>query len=266
MDEFFSFLPWYITAIILVFLINILIYFGFVWVRRHISAEKLRGNHDIASYTLNILGLIYAVLIVFTIVNVQQRFDDVNSNIRNEANILLNLFRDASVFPEKNRAVMRGEIRTYVNTVLTNEWSLMENHDEIQLHTPVHMHRLWQSYYDLNPQGEKERSWYQVSIDKLNDLSNARLMRMYSSEQTLGAFMWTLLIIGGVSLVGFMYFFSAPNFAAQLFMAGVVAGNIVFMLYLIYSLDTVFTGSIKVDARAFELLNQSFDLWEKVQG
>lgn len=263
MDLLLLGIPWYITAIILVILINLLIYLGFRLVRKNIPSEKIRVNHDVASYTLNILGLIYAVLIGFTVVNVQNRFDAVDRNVLTEANILLNLYRDASVFPEENRDEIRTQIRSYVDRVVTHEWAAMENHQENMLHSPVHLHRLWKAYYDVNIENDKVHSWYQLSIDKLNDLSNVRLQRLFSSQQSLGTFMWTILLAGGVSLVLFMYFFSTPNFAAQLFMACIVAGNIVFMLYLIYSLDTVFTGSIRVEPKAFELLHQSFDLWDQ---
>jgi hypothetical protein len=77
--------------------------------------------------------------------------------------------------------------------------------------------------------------------------------------------MWTLLLVGGICVIGLMFFFHSPSLKTQLFMVGVVAGNIAFMIYLIYSLDTVFTGSIRVDPKAFEMVKNSFDLWEKVQ-
>lgn len=264
MDSYFAFFPWYVTAFFLVIGINLLVYIGFRWVRNNVPSELIRANHDVASYTLNILGLMYAVLIGFTIVNVQGRFDEVDHNVHTEANILLNLFRDASALPKKNRDAIRKEIRTYVDQVVSREWSDMENHDQQHLHSPLHLHNLWQSYYDVEPISPKDQIWYRVSVDKLNDLNNARLERLFSSEQKLGPFMWTLLLVGGFCLVIFMYFFSAPSLLAQFCMASVIAGNIVFMLFLIYSLDTVFTGSIKVDSTAFEFLQNSFDLWEKL--
>jgi ABC-type branched-subunit amino acid transport system permease subunit len=85
------------------------------------------------------------------------------------------------------------------------------------------------------------------------------LNREFSAQQHLSAMMWTLLILGAVITTGFMFFFGLEDFRIQLIMTGLLAGYLSFMLYLVFSLDHIFTGPQGIKPVMFEKVVQVFN-------
>jgi len=74
--------------------------------------------------------------------------------------------------------------------------------------------------------------------------------------------MWSLLIIGALITIGFMFFFGLENLRSQMLMTALLAGYISFMLYLVYSLDNVYTGPEAIQPTALEQVYTLFDRWD----
>jgi hypothetical protein len=70
---------------------------------------------------------------------------------------------------------------------------------------------------------------------------------------------WPVLIIGGVLLIGFTYFFRMDNLWLQAAMTAVLAVLIAGVLFLIFSLDHPFTGPVQVDREPFRHALQQFN-------
>ena len=100
--------------------------------------------------------------------------------------------------------------------------------------------------------------WYAESITKLNELVNARLARLLGSEESLGPHTWTFLIFGGIMMVTFVCFFGLESLMSHILMIVTLATATAFLLFLIYSLDTAFTGEISIEPEALERVIHSF--------
>lgn len=235
---------------------------GLFLVRKLASYKSLRAHHDVTGYIFANIGVLYAVLLGFTVVNVQQRFDKIKETTQIEASYLAEMFSDAAVFPEKERDRIRKTIIEYSESVMTQEWSMMAEGTESP-HTAGTLKALMQSYYDLTPADNTQLSWYNESINKLNLLIQARLGRLMGTEESLGQEMWTLLISGGLVIIAFVWFFSIDNIYSHMIMASLMAASIAFLLFLIYSLDTAFTGQILIPPKSFEHIHHTFLLQSK---
>lgn len=262
--EYFYPFPWYVEASIVVLFVVAISVFGLLFVRHKIHIDVLKGNHEVAGFTFGIIGLIYGVLLGFTVVNVQTRFNEVEKIIETEANLLLDLYRDAGMFSSSDKEAINRDLHDYTKEVIEKEWEVMAKHKELNLRSPSILIKLWNDFYKIHPSTPTERAWYELSISKLNELNNVRLMRLYNSAETLGSMMWTLLIAMGFVTIVFMYFFGADSLRSQLLMTALLAGCISFMLFLIHDLDTVYMGSTRVYPTPFknvlDIIEQSLTL------
>lgn len=249
---------WVYNALAIVLLFVMFAIAGVLIVRKLFARQYLESHHEVAGYVFANLGVLYAVLLAFTVVNVQQRFDKINEITQVEAGYLIELYRDAEVFKAEDRARVRTNIKNYALSVLEDEWDIMSL-GVTSIQTVEVLKQLWFSYYDIELQSKKQEIWYAVSIDKLNNLVNSRLARLIGSRESLGTEMWALLIIGGLTLITFFWFFGLESRTPHLLMASILAATIAFLLFLIYSLDTAFTGSIKVLPEAIEKVLQGFN-------
>ncbi|MGB7978905.1 MAG: DUF4239 domain-containing protein [Chlamydiales bacterium] len=254
--------PSWIFSSLFIVVPSILICLALLWVvRKCISVEELKANHDVAGFTLGIVGVLYSVILGFTVVNVQSRSNEVLQTIHTEAVSIANLYRDASFFPPSGRDAIRSALRTYVQYVIEKEW---ENPNNRKINIQAHkiMEKIWNSYYWVEIPDEKTALWYEESISKLDAFMNARLSRQFNSWEHLGSMMWTILILGGIITICFMYFFGLERLHAQMMMTALLAGYISLMLYLVFCLDNVFKGPQGITPAAFEQIVTLFDYWD----
>jgi len=231
-------------------------------VRKLIGVEKLRQNHDVAGCIFGIIGLIYGVILGFTTVNVHDRFHHAQQNLENEANSLIDLYRDAAVFPSEIRDIIRNNLSSYVRHVIDIEWPQMMKEKHITPSPPEAVTRLWNSYYQFTPTDERQKAWYTASITNLNEFSDLRHTRLFNTRFSQGSMMWTLLIGGAMVTIFFMGFFGSSSVLSQILMTACLTACIAFMLYLIFTLDAVFTGGARLEPTVLVDTLESFRNWK----
>lgn len=262
MDLIFNSPSWILSSILIV-APAILISLFLVWIiRKKISHEKLRKNHDVAGFTFGIIGVLYSVILGFTVISVQERYNNAEETMHIEATMLGNLYRDADFFPAVNQSAIRTSLRQYTNYVIKEEWFLPKTKNR-RIRAENYLHQIWNSYTSIDLTTDKIKIWYEESIKKLDKFMNARLDREFSSWEHLGSMMWSLLISGALITICFMFFFGLENVLTQMVMTALLAGYLSFILYLVFSLDHVFNGPNRIKPVALEQTLLLFDQWDQ---
>jgi hypothetical protein len=233
---------------------------GALWLlRQRVSHTSLKKHHDVAGFMLGTIGVLYSVILGFTVINAKDRFTQASNTVHTEAMTLADLYRNGFFFDTSSSQRIRSALRDYLQYVLEEEWS---GHTG-RLHAEKAIQGLWLAFSDVDLTQEKERLWYAQSISKLDDLMNARLSRQFYFQERLGSMMWSLLIIGAVITISFMFFFGLESFRSQVLMTGLLVGYLSFMLYLVYCLDHPFEGSQGIKPTALEQTFSVFDGLDK---
>ncbi len=248
---------WVVGALVLMLIFVLFAVAGILVVRVFIGHRSFHMHHEVAGIVYTNLGVLYGVLLGFTVVNVQQRFDAVQKTTEVEAAYLAQLYGDAEVFAEKDRLKIRKRLQAYAEIVVNVEWKVMEQNQTVM---PVRktLEDLWDAYYNINPETKKQEIWYAESVTKLNNMMSARLERLMGGMESLSSEMWTLLIGGALVMMGFLWFFGLDSLTTHILMSVILAGCTAFMLFLIYSLDTAYSGSVSVQPDAFERVLKFF--------
>src|SRR5690242_7230376 len=89
---------WIFPSIFLIVFITLLFLIIFWIVRKKVSDVILRKHHDVAGYLFSIIGVLYSVILGFTVINVQQRYNKADETVYTEATIMTDLYRDAIYF------------------------------------------------------------------------------------------------------------------------------------------------------------------------
>lgn len=257
-------LPWYLLGFLFVAIFTLLVLVGHVILRPYVSSKILETNQNFSGIAFNVVGVLYAVLLGMTILDAKDRFREVSKNAETEANLIADLFRDAIAFAPEERQKIRHLLREYIDTVINEEWSMMAK-GEYSLRTSDAVQGLWLAYHDIDPSTPKLQAWYSLSIQHLNDINNYRFMRLFNSHQFLGPLMWTLLIVGGFILTGFVYFFWVENVYLQAIMTILIACNVAYMLFLTFVFDNQYIGDQGIQPVALERVLTAFNRWEETQ-
>ncbi len=255
--------PSWILSSCVVVLVAILLSLGVLWiVRKTIPIHVLKQSHDVVGFTFSIIGVLYSVILGFTVINVQARHNAVLEASHNEAILLADLYEDAAFFQPQDRDAIRSSLRRYAKHVIEEEWWLSPER-KIHVKTRNFIKDIWQSYYNIELTNEKMSIWYTESISKLDNFLNVRLTRQFNAWEHLGGMMWSLLIVGALITISFMFFFGLENLRSHMLMIILLAGYLSFMLYLVYSLDHVFNGPQGVKPEALEQVYNLFDSWDQ---
>lgn len=256
--DFLSSIHWTLSITIVALLCALFTVFSILLVRKRVNLGHLKSHHDITCAIFSNLGALYAVLLGFTIINAQERFDKIQEAAQVEAARLDELYRGAEFFSEVDKKNIRNAIKDYVQSIVNTEWNQGEAHKE----TTKRLRDLWQCYYNAEIATPKETIWYTESVGQLNELVALRFARLAGNQQFLRSEMWTVLLLGGCALVVFLCFFGPDKPGTHLLMASILSISIALSLFLIYSLDSVFTGSVSIKPEALgkvlQMIEQEF--------
>jgi hypothetical protein len=225
---------------------------GLLIVRRFVNLDYLKKHLDIASYFFLMIGTLYAVLIAFAIFVVWTQFQDAGTNLEREVNAVGNLSRMSAGLPEPEHSMVRGALLEYVHAVLEDEFPAMaEGRDSPRTWAAVQ--KLMDAYSSGTISNTKEQVYTAESLKHLNDLSNYRRIRLFTSRGTVPTLLWYLLFGGGIVLIAFTYFFGHESIAWQAAMTAALAGTLSFSLYLIVAYNGPFDGTTRVSSAPYEL-------------
>lgn len=225
---------------------------GLVVVRRFVDLDWLKKHLEIASYFFLMIGTLYAVLIAFAIFVVWTQFQDAGTNLEREVNAVGDLSRMAVGLPEPQHSTIRNALLDYIHAVLEDEFPAMAEGRESP-RTWAAVQKLMDAYTNAPVSNGKDQVFMAESLKHLNDLSNYRRIRLFTSRGTVPELLWYLLFGGGIVLVAFTYFFGHESIAWQAAMTAALAGTLTFSLYLIVAYNGPFDGATRVSPAPYEM-------------
>lgn len=223
---------------------------GLVVIRKFYPYNRCKNHNDIAGFIFATLGVIYAVILAFTVVVTWEQFDKADDITGREANCIASLNQDTMAFPAEFRARLQGELRNYVNAIIHDEWKTMETgHRSSMVHEI--QDRIVRLYSGFQPQNETQKIYLAESVKKLNEASELRRQRVLYASSGLHPILYLVLFAGSFITIGFTMLFGTENFKEHLIMCSALAAMIAFTLFTVISLDYPFTGKFSIDSDVF---------------
>jgi hypothetical protein len=238
-----------LTAIVLI-AVAVSFSLGSLWIFRKVAdIEHFKLEEPVVSFLFNAVGLIYAVVLAFVVFAVWEHYTQAEELVTSEAAAAVVVYRDVGLLPEPQRTAAQQGFRSYARYVMDKEWSshgMVLKHDKPDVLNP-----LWAAIR----QGSASAS----VRDRLHDLEEARHRRHLAGESSLPNVFWPLLIGGGILTIGFSFFFLMHSLRAQYVMTAMLATLIAGVLFLIYTLNSPFTGPEPVSKNPFRHAIEMFN-------
>jgi cation transport ATPase len=176
-----------------------------------------------------------------------------NSKIEGEANNLLNLYYDASVFPDSIKKDIQETIREYVYDVTTSEWKEMAD-GKADSAAAKHFVRLNRIYLSIKSSDVANVEVLTQSMENMKDVREYRRHRLLSSKQSMPDILWFVLILSTIMIVAFTFFFSVKNIWLNNTMISFLIFVSVLVMYLVYVMDHPYVGVDAIKPDAFQPL------------
>lgn len=250
-----------VQALVLIVGSVVLALLGLFSVRRRVSLEVQMEQNEVAGFFIAVLGVVYAVILAFAVIAVWEDLDEARDVAEREANSIGDLYRMAEGLPDTIRRPLQEQAIAYARSVAVDEWPMLRNGRE-SANSMASMESLWTLTRGYEPTGPREEALYGKLLDEIQEINDARRMRLLASRSGIPHLIWGVLIGGGVVTVLFTYFFGLKNFRAQVSMTVLYVASIGFVLFLIASIDHPFTGTVSITPEALELVVQRIEQLE----
>jgi hypothetical protein len=215
----------------------------------HVS---IRSRHnDVAGFIIAIIGVVYAVLLAFIAVAAWASFDEANTIVQKEANLVGNLYRDTVAISDPARTEMRQALSNYLDTVVTKEWPAQQAGKV----NPIAWMALEKLHGIVTGIDAKTLSQSVVEAEMLRTLNNlyaARRSRLLAASEGIPDTIWWILVLGGITTVSFSFFFGMPSMKMHYAMTGLLAFSMALVMVLIVALDWPFRGEVSIGPDAFQ--------------
>lgn len=220
--------------------------------RRRIHWESFKDNHEVGGFLFNALGLIYAVLVAFVVYATWSDYEASGSVCDREADIIQNLYLDCSGLPPESQAEIKKDILEYLEMIVKDDWPLLA-HGKVNPVSREKLIEIWKNFNNINDLGiEKQKIYFGEALNKLNDITELRRLRILSAQSHIPVIIWTVILIGALTSVGFSLFFGTRSFIIQAAMTSLFAMTNAIVILMIIALDHPFTGDIKISTEAYE--------------
>ena len=251
------FLPFFLEIIVIVAISILITYLVFVIFRKKLVHEKLSENHTVASYFFNAFSLSYCVLLTFLVYANWLNYDRAQQNVYYETSYLSNFYRDTRSLPDSLKSIVTEKIIKYTKAVIEDEWIKFSKGNTSAL-TDTALNELYYTYISIPLALIPNPYLYQVSLDKLNSLSQYRRLRILDMKQTIPIVLWGVLIICFFVSSGYAYFFTTKGKKMHLLLITTFIVTNILIFYLIYVLDHPYEGYSSISTEPFKLLLDKF--------
>ena len=223
---------------------------GLAIVRRGFPAIREGEANDFAGMMSGVIAAVYGVFLAFAIVALYEEFHEAEAGVRGEGAALARLVVNAEGLPTEQADGMRRAVRAYRDTVVGPEWKAMEDGESAD-RAWKDMERMYAVLKDYEPRTNKHQSFYDASVDSVNELVDARRERLHAAESALPSSLMVLLVGGGILTLGFTLVFGVPAPRMHTAMVLSLAVLLGFSLLVALVLDHPFSGDVAVSTAPY---------------
>ena len=231
---------------------------GLILVQHAVPVSRRQEQNEVAGFMFAVLGVAYAVLLGLMVVAVWQDYETAQASATREANDVATVFWLARGLPQPEARRTQELARSYARVVAEEEWPMMQRGEESSKAWGL-LDDLRGSVVALHPTTATQVALYDNELQAVRDLGDDRRDRLLEANQGLPALLWTVLLVGGVIVVGFTYLFGLRSTIVHTLMVAALALTIGLVLFTIAALDFPFRGDVRVGPDAFQSVLHRID-------
>jgi hypothetical protein len=241
---FLSSLPLWVLIALIVVIPTAVAMFAQALIREWVGVARLVKNNEIAGFKFATVGVIYAVLLAFSVIVVWEKFNDAQTAVADEAGATAALFHYTGGEEPETLAV-RTALANYLKAAIDDDWPAMAHETESPA-TGRALDSLYAAAIALDRSGVRGTADMTEVFRQLDNVTAARRVRLHLATGLVPNVIWFVLFMGALLTVGFTLFFGSENLLAQISMTGVLSVLVTMGLVVIISIDHPFTGPVYI--------------------
>lgn len=250
---------WLLSLVIMVPVIAFSL--GGVWIARSRNLVIDERSNATAGFAHAFIGVLYAVALGLMVVGVQSSYENVESVVVQEANIVSNLYRNLEAMPEPARVELKGLTSRYLDAVITKEWPAVAKDERSELTWRL-ADSLVRAVITYEPTTEHAKAVYPEVLRLTNRMLDQRRERLFLGTSGVGTVTWMVVLFGALITIGVAWFFYALTPRTHYLLVGTMSAMFGLMIFLIVALDHPLWGTMSVQPDALVTVQKNLVRWD----
>ena len=208
--------------------------------------ERARAFKAVSPGMLSPLGILFGLYIAFTAAQVWGDIDRANAAVNREASALSAIVILAGSFPGEPEDGMRGLVRRYIETTVTQEWPMMAQHTARPRITPAPLAEALQLALSLTPQSRGQETAQREITTAVESALDARRQRISISLSQVNMVKWLCLFVQAICVLLAIAMMHSDNRRTSAIAMALFATGVAVSVLLIATHNRPFTGEISV--------------------
>lgn len=204
---------------------------------------------DEMSLFLTVVGLIYGLVVAFTINNAWERFSKIRDCIAAEVNALMSMYIYAVHLSDQDSLrKLKEQLVEYCKEVPTIEW-----HDYWKSEKTHQKFRgLIKTVASVKLESTKDQEIFDEVSEELRAAAVARYQQLVLAETRISKIQWALNIFLSAILIAGLVLLKIPDFLLSVFIVTSMVSAVIMLLVVLYELDTMKTAEEEVSVEPYK--------------
>jgi Protein of unknown function (DUF4239) len=227
-----------------------------LFLTRPLVKQLLDGSdryNDVVSWVFAGIGVFYGLALGLIAVGTWENFSGIDSQISKEAASLGALYNDLDGYPQPLRSELENELRDYTKFIVERDWPAHRKGEENEEGTRL-LHKFEDEVMEFTPNGERQKIIHAEVIKSLDEVVEARRLRISSVPTGLPAALWAVVLIGAILNTSLMFLFWIENLKLHAILVSIFATFLALLLFLTAVMDNPFRGEFSVSPDNFQEL------------
>lgn len=214
------------------------------FVRHRFTRLKQDAHNDATRFAFGVVSFVYAFFIGFVVSAMWGQVSTADANVRTEGAAGVVLARTSTVFDEVDRERIRQSLLDYERAALT-EWPLAAS-GESYPEANVALERLYTAYKQVQPTNETQKTFLVNSFAALNDITEARTVRVLQARTDTGPSwaLWAVIFLTSGLVLGCAIVYGVEGGTTHYLMVATVGVLVAANLFLVLELSHPYAGEL----------------------
>ncbi len=227
---------------------------GLFFLKKFIQKKIIQQAHnDVVSFFMAGMNAIYGITLGLIAVGAWENFNEIDSNVSQEAAAVVALYQDTQPMPKPIGDSLRAHIKEYVRYNIEDAWPVQRT-GVLPRGGTKRLSKVQASLALYEPTSKNQEINLAEAYKQYNNIIELRRVRLQNVTNGLPAAIWYVILFGGILNIVITWFFITDKFRVHLLMTALFAALLGSLVFLVAAMDNPFRGEFSVTAEAFEII------------